>query len=330
LKNIIAIEARIPNPEIAGGVAQVIMSLAVGLSKLSDGNEDYVFVGLASAREWLAPLLAGPCRLHVVPPGWKQRLANSAWGPKLIEIRRAYRSMRKSARSKNPLSIAVSDGQIEALGAELVHFPAQGGYLTGRPSIYHPHDLQHLHLPEFFDPETLEWRNRNYPVFCSRAAYVVVESSWTKNDVVTRLGVPAEKVAVIPVPPPPLGAADESISAKVAALVGFSRFIFYPAQTWPHKNHLRLIDALALLKQRFGLTVPLVGSGRQSEHFGAILARVEEQALTEQVRFLGYVDPGQLAALYRLSTMVVVPTKFESLSLPIWEAFSAGRAAPAV
>jgi alpha-1,3-rhamnosyl/mannosyltransferase len=43
------------------------------------------------------------------------------------------------------------------------------------------------------------------------------------------------------------------------------------------------------------------------------------------VRFLGFVGDAELAALYRRADIVVVPSKFESVSLPIWEAFAAGR-----
>ena len=40
------------------------------------------------------------------------------------------------------------------------------------------------------------------------------------------------------------------------------RFLLYPAMTFPHKNHLRLFEALALLRDRHDLTLPLVCTGR--------------------------------------------------------------------
>jgi hypothetical protein len=38
-------------------------------------------------------------------------------------------------------------------------------------------------------------------------------------------------------------------------------FVFYPAQTWPHKNQSVLLEALAFLRDRHGLEVPLACSG---------------------------------------------------------------------
>ena len=52
-KTLIAVEARIPNPETAGGIGQVIMSMAKNLSQLDDGPEEYVFIGLENATDWL-------------------------------------------------------------------------------------------------------------------------------------------------------------------------------------------------------------------------------------------------------------------------------------
>jgi glycosyltransferase involved in cell wall biosynthesis len=108
--------------------------------------------------------------------------------------------------------------------------------------------------------------------------------------------------------------------------IRFSDFIFYPAQTWPHKNHLNLIEALALLRDRFGIVIPLVSSGKRNAFYQVIKVRVASLALADQVQFLDYVSEQRLGALFSLARAVVIPTKFESLSLPIWEAFAAGRA----
>lgn len=330
MKLTIAIEARL-EPELEGGVAQVIMSLAKGLSELRDGGEEYVFIGFEPARRWLAPLLGGSCRLHVVSPTWKQRIAHSPAGPAVVRVREAFRSFGRgragNADPSVPVTVARSDGVAESLGARLVHFPFQRAYLTDLTSIYHPHDLQHLHLPQFLDGKLRRWRECNYPAFCRQARYIVVESSWIKRDVAEKLGIEANKIVVIPIPPilhP--GGVDPDAMRGAAQLAAFPRFLLYPAQTWPHKNHLALIEALAILKARHGLTVPLVCTGRQSDFFPVIRAEIGALGLADQVRFLGYVDDDQLAALYRLATAVVVPTRFESLSLPIWEAFAAGSA----
>ena len=39
-------------------------------------------------------------------------------------------------------------------------------------------------------------------------------------------------------------------------------FLLYPAQTWPHKNHERLLEALARVRDESGVTIPLVCPGQ--------------------------------------------------------------------
>jgi glycosyltransferase involved in cell wall biosynthesis len=46
--------------------------------------------------------------------------------------------------------------------------------------------------------------------------------------------------------------------------------------------------------------------------------------LSEQVCHLGYVEQDDLQAIYRLATALVMPSLFESVSIPIYEAFQVG------
>jgi glycosyltransferase involved in cell wall biosynthesis len=321
----VVIEARLPDPSGSGGVSQAVISLATALSGLKDcrPGEEYVFLVLESAGPWLDKHVGGPCRLHKVRLTGKNRLARSPAGPALKAALRIFRRFWPPP----PPGIATSNGAAEKLGADLIHFPTQEGYLTCLPNIYQPHDLQHLHLPHFLPAVELEWRTLAYPVYCAKADIVLVESSWTKQDVARQYGIADEKIAVCPFPPATT-AYREPAPAEIQALkekLRHPRFIFYPAHTWPHKNHLQLIEALALLKERWNLVVPLVCTGRATPLFPQIEAQIQRHALAGQVQFMGYLSEVEIKILYRLCTAVVVPTKFESVSFPIWEAFEAGK-----
>jgi glycosyltransferase involved in cell wall biosynthesis len=321
----IAIEARLLDPASAGGVAQVVMGLASSLSALDDGGEEFVFLCYDNARDWLHPHLSGRCRLQTVPlpiRHWKHRIAESRFGPAARGLADAIRNWRPA-----PPDIPRSDGIVEAVGANLVHFASQRAYLTDLPSIYQPYDLQHVHLPYFFPARDRQWRDVAYPLFCERAKLIAVESSWTKNDLVRHYQLAPEKVMVVPIPPPTATYREPSReeSAAVAQRVGFSEFIFYPAQTWPHKNHIRLLEALSILKERWGLVVPFVSSGRCNAFYAEIESKAKALGIADQLVFLGYVGEPEMRALYSLCTAVVIPTRFEAASLPIWEAFEAGK-----
>jgi glycosyltransferase involved in cell wall biosynthesis len=85
-----------------------------------------------------------------------------------------------------------------------------------------------------------------------------------------------------------------------------------------------LLEALALIRDREGLTLPLVCPGNQNRHFAKIRSRVRELDLEATTRFPGFVSTLELRGLYELATALVFPSRFEGWGLPICEAFSAG------
>lgn len=325
----VAIDARLVSGA-AGGVESVIRGLASGLSRLPEREpERYLFLAYDDSAEWLSPVLAGPCSL--LSAGKRPAAGRAAaWRSRIRDrLPGAYDLLRSIpvARLGVPLP-PQSDGRIEAAGAEVVHFPIQGAFLTRIPSIYHPHDLQHVHLPQFFSPRQREIRETWYKALCEQAATVAVTSSWTRRDVAGHFGLSLDKVKVLPWAP----IVDEypvptesDLTDTIAQYRLPDQYIFYAAQTWPHKNHLALLEALSILKTERALRVPFVGSGFQNDFFPVLTRRVAQLGLDDQVVWTGFVTPLQLQCLYELSTAVVVPTLFEAASGPVWEGFASGK-----
>ncbi len=322
----VVIDARLRGGQ-SGGVESVVIGLADGLSALDDGDDAYLFHVWEDSVEWLAPFVGGPCELlpggacPLPKPSPAKELVKRV-APGLTEWGRSARLRVRGAPQPQH-----SDGTVEAAGADLVHFPVQSAYITSLPTIYHPHDLQHRHYPQYFTREQLAVRDGVWATYARRATLVAVVSSWIKNDVVAQLGIPPEKVAVVPLAPVTSayarpGPDDLARVQRVYELP--ERFIFYPAQTWLHKNHVTLLEALALLRSDHDVVVPLVCSGRRNEHYAAIARAVERLGLQDSVRFCDFVTPVELQCLYELSEAVVIPSKFEAASGPAWEAFLAG------
>jgi glycosyltransferase involved in cell wall biosynthesis len=326
----VCIEARLPEAE-AGGCQQVLIGLAAGLSSLTDADDEYLFVAHAAGSDWLTRYLAGPCRPLLLPAaapagrGAARRLAKRIAPAPVRDLLRRGRAVVRALRQ---VPLPVSDGTFERTGCDLIHFPFQGAFLTDVPSIYHPHDLQHLHLPQYFTPEIIRHREATYRAFCARAAMVAVTSTWVKEDLVAHYGLPREKIGVVPLAPV-LDAypvpAEGDLAAARARLSLPRDFAFYPAQTWPHKNHLGLIRALAGLRDegRAG-DIHFVFSGMKNQFHAEIDREVVRLGLAERVCFVGFVTPMELQCLYRLARCAVIPSKFEAASFPLWEAFLAG------
>jgi glycosyltransferase involved in cell wall biosynthesis len=240
--------------------------------------------------------------------------------------------VRQALRERQPItgarhSVRTSDGTVEEEGVDVIHFPFQDAFTTGIPSIYQPHDLQHLHLPEFFSRWHYERRERIYRAHCERAAAVVTMTSWGRRDFIASYELPEDKVWVVPgasvLPEYPAPSAEELDQMRTRLSLP-EEFLLYPAKPWPHKNHDRLLQALALVCDRTGTTIPLVCSGARASDFDGVRDRAGELGLDSATIFPGFVSPKELRGLYELATALVFPSRFEGWGLPVCEAFSAG------
>jgi glycosyltransferase involved in cell wall biosynthesis len=301
----------------------MLAGLAQGLSGLRDGSEQYLFLVPAEGAPWLEPY-ADPERFLRAKTTWtasaRSVVGRLPWARPTWQTAKGLRPMRWTPIPK-------SDGTLEAASVDLVHFVAQSAFVTDVPSIFHPHDLQHVHLPEFFTRYQRRRRELEYGTFCRRAALVAVTSEWVRGDVIRHFGLPPEKVAVVPWAPPTLAyeAPDEATLAEISQRLELpARFIFYPAYAWPHKNHSALFRALSRLRDEEGLTVSLVCTGGESAYATELVSQRHALGLDEQVRWLGFISTADLRSLFELCDGVVVPTLFEAASGPVWEAFVAG------
>jgi glycosyltransferase involved in cell wall biosynthesis len=224
-------------------------------------------------------------------------------------------------------------------GVDLTLFPAPRplSFEIGLPYVIAIHDVQHRLQPEF--PEVSadgEWERREY-LFrngARHASMVLADSEVGREDILEAYGdhgLAEERVAVLPfVAPKELRAhVADADRERVRKLYGLpSEYLFYPAQFWPHKNHLRLVEALGILRRR-GVRVALVLSGSNSGElrtriYRAMVKRARALGVGEQLVVLGYVPQDDMAALYAESLGLVFPTFFGPTNIPILEAWTVG------
>jgi glycosyltransferase involved in cell wall biosynthesis len=202
---------------------------------------------------------------------------------------------------------------------DLIHFPTQFGFRTSLPNIYHPHDFQHLHLTELFSKETIELRNFGYGQMIQQASRVVVGNQWTLEDFRSLYPNYSDIVLNVPVFPQPL---ESQVLSHPLAITG-NKYLFYPASFWPHKNHLNLLKSLRILIDE-GFPLELWLSGANLTESAKLTELISSHNLNFNVKILGYLTPSELATTYANAFAVIMPSFFESESLPIWEAFTLG------
>lgn len=318
----VAINAQLMPAGAEGGTITVLKALT-SLAWLEDGDEEYVFVAPAGDPEWLRPFLPAGQEIRA---GLKTEYIPSplesfkrALGP-LRSIARDFKSTLRKSNNEREGSFFTS------LNCDVVHFPYQAFELCDLPTVYNPHDLQHLHHPEFFSQTELEHRDKLHPFACQAADAVVVASRSVKRDVVESFDIDPEKVYVVTWGPPPVvepaGVSFEDIRKTYGLPAG--EFALYPAMTWPHKNHLRLVEAVAWLRDRHNLSVSVVCTGHKTDFWPVIENRIRKLELTERIVFPGMAPQADLDLIYRNAQFVILPTMFEAASAPLFEAWQRG------
>lgn len=197
-----------------------------------------------------------------------------------------------------------------------------------KPFVFTLHDMQEKYYPHAFtwtERFKRELRNR---ALTKSAKAVICESNYVRNDIMNFLGANSDKIAVIQSPPPDFLLRYEAKSANFAAVrqkYGLpERYIFYPAQCWFHKNHIQLVEAFNRIVTETDEDVSLILSGSQQDNYPKLMAKIQELGLEHRIKHLGYIDYEDIPYLYKMARMLVMPTLFESVSIPIYEAFALG------
>lgn len=158
----------------------------------------------------------------------------------------------------------------------------------------------------------------------SRSDRVIVDSQSTGDDVMRLLGAPADQVDVVPLG---IGATATGVALPEADLrreleLGDRPIVLSVSAKRPHKNLLRLIDAVASFspEERPLLVLP----GYATWHEAELRERAATRGVAADVRFLGWVSAAQLEGLYAAAACFVFPSLYEGFGLPVLEAMARG------
>jgi glycosyltransferase involved in cell wall biosynthesis len=225
-------------------------------------------------------------------------------------------------------------------GIDLMLYPTCSplSFETGLPYVMAIHDLQHRLQPEFPEVSTngeWEWREYRFRNGARYATLVLADSEVGKEDILNcygPYGVTPDRVKVLPFLPACSLTSEVAESERQRVQERYSLlepYLFYPAQFWPHKNHMRIIQALGLLKQTYQLKIPVVFCGSYTGEirettFREVMRVSSQLGLEGEVRYLGYAPDADMAGLYAGAAALVMPTFFGPTNIPVLEAWACG------
>ncbi|MGO7298550.1 glycosyltransferase family 4 protein [Rhizobium ruizarguesonis] len=199
-------------------------------------------------------------------------------------------------------------------------------YITTVLDLCHRDDLE---FPEVSSDGKFEERERHFSTCLPRAVAVMVASHQLLKSIVVRYGIDEERMIAMPFEPSPFLSEAHSID-RTAVLGNYGLrdgYYFYPAQFWPHKNHIRILEAVSLLKQKTAVNsdIHVVFSGADRGNLARIKQQAQRLGVSDNVTFLGFVPVDHMRALYEGALAVVMSTYFGPTNLPPLEAWAVGR-----
>lgn len=214
-------------------------------------------------------------------------------------------------------ALGAYSARLRALRPDVIHHPMtiiNPRFDVPAPVVLSFFDLQHEYYPEYFSRAELDFRAKSYRPSVDTAARVVTSSLFT-------IGTLQEKYATDPAKCTAVYCGIDTgrwqpadAGAVAAAREKFKlpqTFVVYPANPWPHKNHDRLFMALADLRARHGLSVPLVLTGHLDGYECDIGGMAAKHGVRELVHDLGLVPVEDMPALYTAASGLVFPSLFE-------------------
>jgi glycosyltransferase involved in cell wall biosynthesis len=195
---------------------------------------------------------------------------------------------------------------------------------TSCPVVVTIHDLFFIGYPGRRRPLYDAAMTRLARLYARGASAIVTDSEHSRRAIVERLGVAADRIAVIPVGlGPEFRPGAPTLAQRERYGLG-ADYALYVGNFLPHKNLPRLLRAWAALPEPLRAAHRLVLAGGDRAGRPALAALAASLGLGAGVVFPGLVDDADLPAVYGGAALVVQPSLEEGFGLPALEAMACG------
>jgi glycosyltransferase involved in cell wall biosynthesis len=208
---------------------------------------------------------------------------------------------------------------------DLLHSPANLSPVWGPfPRLLTVHDLIHKTFPDAHEGIRSKAIGLIMPLGIKRSTRLIADSKATRDDLVNLLSAPADQIDVVPLgldkPHPERALPEGELRAKLG--LGDRPVALSLSAKRPHKNLIRLLDALASIppERRPVLVIP----GYKTWYEQELEDHVAKLGIGDDVRLLGWVSEAEIEALYAVSRFFVFPSLYEGFGLPVLEAMQRG------
>jgi glycosyltransferase involved in cell wall biosynthesis len=216
-------------------------------------------------------------------------------------------------------------GMADRAGCDVLHSLASTAPLRGRAArVTTIHDLNYRLVPGTHFGVLGLGMGLLVPAAARRSRRVIVDAASTQRDLVEHLRMPADKIDVVPLAatPPADGAVAPEAELRDRLGLGTRPVVLSLSARRPHKNVMRLLDALAAIppERRPVLVVP----GYPTPYEAQLRARADALGVAADVVWPAWLAGPDLEGLYALAKAAVFPSLYEGFGLPVLEAMARG------
>ncbi len=192
------------------------------------------------------------------------------------------------------------------------------------PAVASILDVQHEFFPQYFTRKVLTDIRKSTANTLLQADGVITISEYSKQTIIDKYQVPPDKICVTylnsdSVFDLPL---EEKKKEEFKKRIG-ADYIFYPANSWPHKNHINLLRAYTILREKYGSELKLVFTGDGKQQKKEIDEYISKFHLEEDIIYLGYLPQDAMPYVFANATVMAFPSVFEGFGIPLVEAMKA-------
>lgn len=291
----------------AGGASSLLKTIRFEIENLNETNNEYIFIYKGDNRKVEVSEFQGFEYLNITY--YKPRTS-------------LLKSIKNKIKKIIGMSILPSEFDLAAKknAIDLFWFPYPACVDLSYPYIYTIWDLGHRRAPYF--PEVSrsgqDWNSREYCYqhMVYKASYIITGNEEGKKEILENYPVPPSKIRISPFPVASFCRGNE----KKPSFDMPEQFFFYPAQFWPHKNHICILESLIILREKYGLkpSVFLTGSDKGNKKY--IESKIIDFGLEKQVYFTGFLKDEELKWMYTHATAMIFASLMGPNNMPPVEA----------
>lgn len=216
---------------------------------------------------------------------------------------------------------------------DVFYFPGNFvSFLLGKPMVVAIRSLLDDYFPQAVPRSRRYYRKVFRWLTTRRAARILVPSALTAREVVRLLGVPSDKVTVVPHGVNHQVFANrpstEAVTQQLQAMGVQRPYFLFVSALWPYKGAENFIAAVQQIRARTGrqdITGVMAGKGIAADAFLKQLQKqINDSGLQDAIHLVGNRPHNELAALYWGAEALVFPSYCESFGNPLVEAMAAG------